>query len=96
MARPLVIRRAVERDLSRAYRWYEQERTGLGELFLASVDRTLDAIEEFNERFVSVRGDVRRATVSRFPYSLFYRVEPTRVVVLRALHSARDPRRWPA
>jgi len=38
---------------------------------------------------------VRRAIVSRFPFSIFYLIEPRRVVVLRVLHTARDPKLWP-
>lgn len=42
-----------------------------------------------------VRGNVRRAIVTRFPYAVFYQVEPKRVVVLAVIHTARDPRLWP-
>jgi len=33
--------------------------------------------------------------VARFPYAVFYRVEPNRIVVLTVLHTARDPKLWP-
>jgi len=45
--------------------------------------------------FARVHGEVRRAVVSRFPYAVFYRVEPKRVVVLAVLHMAGDPKLWP-
>ena len=45
--------------------------------------------------FARVHGEVRRAVVSRFPYAVFYRVEPKRVVVLAVLHMARDSKLWP-
>ena len=45
--------------------------------------------------FPCVHGEVRRAVVSRFPYAVFYRVDPKRVVVLAVLHMARDPKLWP-
>jgi len=95
MARRLVFRRRVGRDLARAFRWYEQERAGLGEEFLAQAGASLDTIERLPEMFARVEQDVRRALVSRFPYGIFYRVKPDRVVVLAVLHTARDPRLWP-
>jgi plasmid stabilization system protein ParE len=95
MASPLVFRKRVGKDLAGGYRWYEEQRAGLGEEFLTAVDASFDAIEEHPEMFSCVRGTVRRAIVSRFPYAVFYQVEPRRVVVLAVLHTARDPRLWP-
>ncbi len=95
MASPLVFRKRVGKDLAGGYKWYEEQRAGLGEEFLTAVDASFDAIEEHPEMFAQVRGKVRRAIVSRFPYAVFYQVEPKRVVVLAVLHTARDPRLWP-
>ena len=95
MALPVVYRRKVGRDLAGAYGWYEEQRAGLGEEFLAAVDTTFDAIERIPEMFRRVHGEVRRANVSRFPYAVFYRIDPKSIVVLTILHTARDPTLWP-
>ena len=79
IALPLVFRRRVGQDLAGAHGWYEEQREGLGEDFLASVDASFDAIERFPEIFARVHGEVRRAMVSRFPYAVFYRIEPEQV-----------------
>jgi plasmid stabilization system protein ParE len=91
----LVFRRRVGQDLAAAYGWYEGQRAGLGEDFLAEIEESLDTIERFPEMFAQVHGEVRRAMVSRFPYAVFYRIEREQVVVLTVLHTARDPRLWP-
>jgi plasmid stabilization system protein ParE len=95
MPLPLVFLRGVGQDLAGAYRWYEEQGQGLGARFLASVDRAFDDVQNHPELFARVNEEVRRASVSRFPYSIFYRVETRRVVVLAVLHSARDPNLWP-
>ena len=95
MALPVVYRREVGRDLAGAYGWYEEQRPGLGEEFLTAVDTTFDAIEQIPGMFRRVHGEVRRANVSRFPYAVFYGIEPREVVVLTILHTARDPKLWP-
>ena len=95
MALPVVYRRKVGRDLAGAYGRYEDQRAGLGEEFLAAVDATFDAIERIPEMFRRVHREVRRANVSRFPYAVFYRIDPKSVVVLTVLHTARDPKLWP-
>lgn len=95
MGLPAVYRRKVGKDLAGAYGWYEEQRPGLGEEFLAAVGASFDAIEQVPESFGRIHGEVRRAVVSRFPYAVFYRIEPKQVVVLTVLHTARDPKLWP-
>ena len=95
MTLPVVFRRRFQDDLSAGFDWYEEQRSGLGEEFLSAVQSTLRSIEQFPEMFVLIHRDVRRATVSRFPFAVFYLVESRRIVVLRVLHTARDPKLWP-
>ena len=95
MALPVVYRRKVGRDLAGGFGYYEGQSEGLGEKFLAAVDSAFNALEQYPEMFSRVHGEVRRAVVSKFPYAVFFRVEPKRVVVLTVLHTARDPKLWP-
>ena len=95
MILPVVYRRRVQHDLGDAFDWYELQRPLLGEEFLAAVQSTLRAIEQYPELFEVVHGEVRRAIISRFPFAVFYTVEPRRIVVLRVLHTARNPALWP-
>jgi plasmid stabilization system protein ParE len=95
MALPVVYRPKVGRDLASGFGYYEGQSEGLGEKFLAAVDSAFNALERYPEMFSRVHGEVRRAVVSKFPYAVFFRVEPKRVVVLTVLHTARDPKLWP-
>ena len=85
MSLPLVYRRRVGEDLASAFAYYEEQLEGLDERFLSAVASTFDAIERYPEMFAKVRGDVRRAITSQFPYAVFYRVEARRIVVLAVL-----------
>ena len=96
MSLPVVYRRRVGQDLAAAHAWYEEQRAGLGEELLGRVAASFEAIEQFPGRFAAVHGEVRRAFVSRFPYAVFFQIEPARVVILAVLHTARDPKLWPA
>ena len=96
MTVPVVFRRRVQHDLDAAFNWYEEQQAGLGEEFLSAVQSTFKSIEFYPQTFATVHEKVRRAIVSRFPFAAFYAVEPKRVVVLRVLHTARDPKLWPS
>jgi plasmid stabilization system protein ParE len=37
---------------------------------------------------------MRRALVRRFPYSIFYEIEPQQIIVYGVFHGARDPDAW--
>ena len=95
MALPVVFRRRFRDDVAAGYDWYELQRAGLGEDFLSAISSAVRSIENHSEMFAVVHREVRRATVPRFPFAIFYLVEPSRIVVLRLLHTARDPRLWP-
>jgi hypothetical protein len=84
MSLPLVFHPAVQGEVDEAYRWYEQQRSGLGNDFLAAVEEVYQIIYQ----------NVRRALPRRFPYSVFYRVHADRVEVIAVQHSRRDPRGW--
>jgi plasmid stabilization system protein ParE len=44
--------------------------------------------------YAEVHNDIREALVDRFPYAVYYRVEPAQVVVVAIVHTARDPAIW--
>jgi plasmid stabilization system protein ParE len=95
MTRRFIVRPRAERDIQSAHDWYESQEPGLGERFLEAVQKRLEAIRDFPESCPIIYRDVRRAVVSRFPYLVFYVVQPTRVTVLAVLHHSRSPATWP-
>jgi plasmid stabilization system protein ParE len=82
------------RDLSLAYDWYEAQRPGLGEEFLATIEAVFAQIQERPESFAELKPDVRRATVRRFPYGVYYYVAANAAHVFAVLHFKRDPSVW--
>ena len=95
MTLPVVFRRRAQSDLAGTFDWYEEQHSGLGEELLSAVQSTSKSNGRYPEMFAAVRGAVRRAMISKSPFAMFYLVEPKRVVVLRVLHTARDPNLWP-
>ncbi len=90
----LLVRPAAAADIEEAYRWYEQQRAGLGEEFLAAVDSILGAIVAHPTTYPVIHREARRALLRRFPYAVFFRSYGETVVVLACMHGRRDPSRW--
>jgi plasmid stabilization system protein ParE len=89
-----VASRDAEADLSEAIDWYEEQRPGLGERLLESVEQVRARIEANPFQFPAVYRDARRGLLRDFPYALIFRVSDTEARILACFHTSRDPRRW--
>lgn len=90
----LYVEPEADADLNGAFAWYETQHPGLGNEFLAEVAYTLSLIEESPNRYPIIRGMTRRVLVRRFPYAVFYVLDPELIAVTAVMHGRRDPRRW--
>jgi plasmid stabilization system protein ParE len=90
----VVFRRAAQRELGDAAVRYEERRAGLGAEFRAEVEGAIESVAQSPSRFPLMHRDIRCIRVRRFPYSVFFRVEATRVVGLAVFHVRRDPLVW--
>jgi hypothetical protein len=96
MILPVVFHPAVEPEVADIYHWYEQRRPGLGDAFLASLERTVNRLHTTLDCQPVVHGDVRRALILRFPYGVFYRIRECRVEVVAVQQSLLSPAVWHA
>jgi plasmid stabilization system protein ParE len=90
----LIVRREAERDIKKAFDWYEEQRSGLGGEFLGQIEAVFERIEDNPELYESVFKSVRRALVRRFPYSVYFLLVNGDPVVIAVLHQRRSPVRW--
>jgi plasmid stabilization system protein ParE len=91
-----LLRPAAAADVEDAYAWYEGQRIGLGEEFLAELGATLARVLANPRQYPVIHRATRRALLHRFPYGILYRVIEEQVLVVACMHAKRDPRRWQA
>ena len=94
MSLPVVLRQEARDEFDDAFDWYEQQRPGLSMDLVAEVQGVFDRISATPKLFPQIFKDVRRAVMLRFPYSIFYRIEPRQIVLLAVFHSKRNPKIW--
>lgn len=80
----------AQADLDDAYWFYERQTSGLGEYFLSSIASDITSLRLFAGIHAMFR-DKHRMLASRFPYSVFYRIEDSNVRVYAVLDCRRDP-----
>jgi plasmid stabilization system protein ParE len=95
MTLPIVFHELAERELNdTAAYYYAQERPGLGEAFLAEVERVIHLMAEKPTAGTAVREDIRRWRLRRFPYAVIYRIRADHVRILAIAAHKRRPSYW--
>lgn len=96
MSLPVSFHRAASAEFIEASIWYEGKRVGLGIEFIGEIERCISVASSEPLQFAVVRDDVRRVVAHRFPYSVYFRTEGNRLVVLAVFHANRNPAIWQA
>jgi plasmid stabilization system protein ParE len=82
-------------DLFLAFQWYEAQRRGLGLEFLACVEAAIETIQQMPKLYAEHHLHFRRALVRRFPFSIFYTIEESEIVLQAVFDNRQDPARLP-
>jgi hypothetical protein len=90
----VVTRPAAAAEIETAYRWYENERAGLGSEFLEAVDKLVRTIAEDPERFpvISKGRPTRCAAALPIQHFLSHRFRAHRGDCV--FHGKRNPKVW--
>jgi plasmid stabilization system protein ParE len=85
---------AARREFEDAASNYDAARSGLGNRFVAAVDDTIRLACEAPQRYRFELRDVQRIRVRHFPYTIYFRVRASQLVILAVFHFRRDPAIW--
>ena len=94
MTADIRLRPEAELDLAEAAKWYDEQRSGLGQEFYDEALVTLSAIADMPSMHAVIYRRTRRALMHRFPFGIFYRIDRDFIAVLAVLHGSRHPQRW--
>ncbi len=94
MSLPVDFRPEARDELRDGFDWYEGQRAGAGIRFMAAVQAAINHLAAFPLVGRVMLDDIRRVLVKKYPYAIFYREEPHRVVVISVFHTSRDPAVW--
>lgn len=94
MTWPVRVKSVAEAEFAEAAVWYYRRSPEAAESFVAGIEATLGRIGTAPELFPIIHGDIRRARVHTFPYSVYFVQGEKECVVLAIHHGKRHPRRW--
>ena len=87
----------AKEDVDLAFKWYEEQRQGLGFDFLDSIELSVRNIIIYPKMYLISHSVFRRALIKKFPFSLFYTLEEgiSRVVVHAVFDNRQNPEKVP-
>lgn len=82
----IVTREEAHYDIIAAMAHYARKDPALAHRFLDALDEKIIHIAQFPLSFpIKVKNQYRRAVLSQFPYSIYYKIEPDNTIVITAL-----------
>lgn len=84
----------AEDDLAGAKQWYRQRSRLAARAFATEFAGAVRQITTSPTRWPKTQGETRRFVLSRFPFSILYRLEPDKVFVIAVAHQRRRPGYW--
>ena len=94
MSRKFIVRAKAEKDMQKAFKWYEDCHAGLGKKFLEEADRVFQRIQERPFECAVVHRNLRRALMQGFPYGIFFLLADDSIKVVAVTHHAQNPSEW--
>lgn len=94
MERSIAFHPDASEEFIEASIWYESKRPGLAPEFIKEINRCVILAAQQPLQFTLVYAEIRRIVAHRFPYSVYFRVEENRIVVLAVFHSSRETATW--
>jgi toxin ParE1/3/4 len=75
-----------------AYDWYEEQKAGLGNLFLAELSRCYTKLEKNPLFYQKLKKNYRHLVLNKFPYVLIFEVIEDEIIIFAVFHTARNPK----
>ena len=90
----LIILQEANNEFKEAAQWYEEKSEGLGDRFIDIIQKKLQLIQQYPERYPMRKDNFREALVYVFPYTIIYtcyKKEKT-ITINSIFHTARNPK----
>ena len=83
-------------DIKEAYLYYEEQKIGLGNRFLYTLETYIERVQKNPEHYQVKRKPYREAFIKDFPYLIIYEIEANKVVVYAIFNTWKNPNKKPA
>ena len=84
----------AEAEFQEAIEYYEERQENLGHDFALEIHSAIQRALDFPETWPTLRGEVRRSLVHRFPFGILYAIEEKGIFVVAVMHLHKQSDYW--
>ena len=84
----------AELEIKHAKEWYNGKSNNLGNEFFTEVEKTISQLLNIPKQFSTIKKNIRKAVVKRFPFCIFYIAGANTVDLYAVFHNSRNPQVW--
>jgi len=81
-------------EIHASYTWYQNQAEGLGDDYLSELESAYETIASLPETWPKFQKNFRRFLLSKFPFSVIYRISNQSIFVVAVMHNSRKPGYW--
>lgn len=94
MSRQLIVTRDARADIADAVAWYRERSPESADRLRTELESVYASLVEYPEMYPIVYRRFRRALLRKFPFAVFFVIEPDSVLIVAVTHQARDENAW--
>ena len=91
---PILFHPATAIEIKSSFDWYQEQVKGLGNDFIQELEEAFHSIQSIPFTWPKMGKSHRRFVLSRFPYSIIYKVLDETIFVVAIMHNHRNPGYW--
>lgn len=91
----LEIKEEAYLDIKEAYDYYQENKVGLGERFLDTLEIYLERVNKYPKHYQIKRKPYREAFIKDFPYVIIYEIEKSKIIVYAVFCTYKNPKKKP-
>ncbi len=84
----------AENDFQESYEYYNDDNSNVADLFFRQINASLDLIKSNPFLFLILQNNIRKFTVKKFPFLIYFQVEDDVIKVIAIFHTSRSPEVW--
>ncbi len=83
----------AKEDIRQAAEWYNEQKNGLGDLFLHQLNESLISIQRNPGSFKKIYRQLRQTAIKKFPYVVLDKTDNNAILIYCVFYTSRDPKK---
>ena len=82
-------------DIREAFLYYEEQKVGLGNRFLDTLENYIERVQKYPEHYQIKRKPYREVFIKHFPYLIIFEIEAKKVIIYAVFNTWKKPNKKP-